>query len=66
MALAILSAIGAGLQLALLIAQHLFSRYDEKKEEVNKVFKEGIDAVKKLDATGYNLAIQHLRRMRQR
>ena len=62
----VLGIIGAGLQLALLLAQFWIKKINMKDADVEGAFKEGMNAIKDRDASRFNLSIQRLQRLRHR
>lgn len=66
MAPGLFTAIGAGLQIVLLFATHLFSHDRIYGVAVKKATEEGLNAVKKMDAVQYTNSLLRLRRLREK
>jgi hypothetical protein len=64
--MSILGIIGAGLQLALILAQFIINKINTRDADVEGAFKDGINAIKNRDSGAFNFAIQRLRRLRNR
>lgn len=64
--MSILGIIGAGLQLALILAQFFINKINTRDADVEGAFKEGMNAIKDRDSSRFNLSVQRLQRLRHR
>jgi hypothetical protein len=64
--MSILGIIGAGLQLALILAQFFINKINTRDADVEGAFKEGLRAIKDRDSGAFNFACQRLNKLRHR
>ncbi len=64
--MSVLGIIGAGLQLALILAQFIINKINMRDADVEGAFKEAKSAIKDRDSSRFNLACDRLNRLRNR